>query len=319
MLLPSDWFRFLNDLRHKSGVLDGEEFLYEKFSAMGNGFTFSLESLIFWAVAKAAVLDAGLVCSKSDIGIFGDDIIVRASASPHVVTALNWAGFMVNTEKSFVTGPFKESCGADYFNGNDVRPFYLKRRILSHEDCYFVCNSLSHRIIRGWRDRGLYAVFTAVLNSILPRQRLYRPLGEDLESGLHVPLNYMRQLGVTPWLSPDELKDLRSANLLRDGYRAADKREYPNLQTMWSWRIVASPRSYSGRGYLRMYLWLLGKGEAIPGRFTRPEDILHKEAASAGMVTRRNSMTKSINVEPIQKWNGVYTEHQLTSHPVFWM
>lgn len=320
LLLPCDWFRLLNDIRHKTGELDGETFVYQKFSAMGNGFTFSLESLIFWAVAKAAILADGAQCKQSDIGIFGDDIIVRAKSAPAVVTALNWAGFLVNNEKSFVTGPFKESCGADYFNGNDVRPFYLKRRIESHEDYYFVCNSLSHRILGDWRDRGLYAVFTATLSRILPRERLYRPLGEDLESGLHVPLNYMRQLGLTPWLSPDELIDLRRAGLVSDNNQKT-KQSIPNLQTNYAWRYVTRPREYTGKGFIRMYLWLLGRCEGVESChiFMDELDRLHVDYASAGRVTRRKAVTRSVDVEPVLYWNGIYTDNQTKAHPIYWM
>nr|UJQ85097.1 MAG: hypothetical protein 3 [Leviviridae sp.] len=320
LLLPSDWFRFLNDIRHKTGVLDGEEVLYEKFSAMGNGFTFPLESLIFWAVSKAAVQANGQQCKRSDIGIFGDDIIVRANSAPAVIAALNWAGFSVNTEKSFVTGSFKESCGADYFNGNDVRPFYLKRRILSHEDYYFLCNSLSHRIMDGWRDRGLYAVFTAAANLVPPSKRLYRPLEEDLNGGLQVPLATMRRLGLTPWLSPLELKDLRRAGLVSDGYKPKDKKA-PDYQVPFAWRRVVSPLSFTGRGYIRMYMWLVGHGENVDSRpFYRSDlELLFDEATSAGKVTRRKAVSFNVNVGPVHNWNGAYTEFQQKAHPVNWM
>ena len=47
-LLPSDWFAALELCRSSVGILpSGEKIFYQKFSSMGNGYTFELESLIF--------------------------------------------------------------------------------------------------------------------------------------------------------------------------------------------------------------------------------------------------------------------------------
>jgi hypothetical protein len=123
LVLPPAWFQFLSDIRSPTTTVDGKIFLLEKFSSMGNGFTFELETLLFWAVCEAC---GELIGSGGASSCYGDDIIVPESWVPTVLAALRLFGFKVNLNKSFVIGPFRESCGGDYFNGIDVRPVQIK-------------------------------------------------------------------------------------------------------------------------------------------------------------------------------------------------
>lgn len=135
-LLPHDWFLFLS--RYRTGLLEyGDSVIkLEKFSTMGNGFTFPLETLIFWALAQ------GCCESKKDahsVSVYGDDIIVPTHCYPRLVKVLNACGFVVNPKKSFAEGPFRESCGADYLSGINIRPYYLRDR-LSGENAFSCYN-----------------------------------------------------------------------------------------------------------------------------------------------------------------------------------
>jgi hypothetical protein len=123
-LLPFDWFVALDEIRSKNFEIDGTWYPYEKFSAMGNGFTFELESLIFLALAQSTCDYLGLDARQASA--FGDDIIVPTPASELLYEVLDTCGFSVNESKSFTFGPFRESCGGDYFGGLDVRGFYFK-------------------------------------------------------------------------------------------------------------------------------------------------------------------------------------------------
>lgn len=84
---------------------DGSYHLVNKISAMGNGFTFELMTLILTFMCRQ--LDA----SSS---VFGDDIIIAKDSAQFLIERLEDVGFVVNTEKSFITGPFRESCGGNY-------------------------------------------------------------------------------------------------------------------------------------------------------------------------------------------------------------
>jgi len=121
-LLPTDWYQLLSAFR--TGVIryGCHELVLEKFSSMGNGFTFPLETLIFFSLVRAT-------CGEGVVSVYGDDIICPAVDVDRVIRTLRLCGFTVNTAKSFWAGPFRESCGKDYYKGISVRPFYQKHLV----------------------------------------------------------------------------------------------------------------------------------------------------------------------------------------------
>lgn len=121
-LLPTDWFELLDVFRSPYSSVEGVDIELNKFSSMGNGYTFELETLIFGVVALASVPQH----DQHLVGIYGDDIIVPQYAARSVIDALEVLGFKVNEKKSFLAGNFFESCGTDWFKGQPVRPFYLR-------------------------------------------------------------------------------------------------------------------------------------------------------------------------------------------------
>jgi hypothetical protein len=125
-LLPLDWALLLDDLRSKNTLWpDGVVRRNEKFSSMGNGYTFEVESLIFYALASVVA---------ENVSVFGDDLIVDAASYGRVVALLRSCGFTINSRKSFSSGEFRESCGGDYFRGYDCTPVYLRRLPRNVED-----------------------------------------------------------------------------------------------------------------------------------------------------------------------------------------
>lgn len=122
LLLPARWFELLEMARSPMTQVKGKWVRLEKFSSMGNGFTFELETLLFGcltAVASGGVLGV-------DVFAYGDDLIFPASRSEDVISVLRYFGMEVNRRKSFVDSPFRESCGGDFFDGKPVRTYYLK-------------------------------------------------------------------------------------------------------------------------------------------------------------------------------------------------
>lgn len=124
-LLPPLWAARLDELRsHVVSLPSGERLLLEMFSSMGNGFTFELESLIFYSLVRAICESLGI---KWVPAIYGDDIIVDVRAYPMIQDVFSQVGFRVNESKTFTMGDFRESCGGDYLSGCDVRPFVVDR------------------------------------------------------------------------------------------------------------------------------------------------------------------------------------------------
>lgn len=125
-VMPPDWFRLLYSLRVPYGMFpDGGGWRYAKFSSMGNGFTFELETLLFWSLSKAISVVYG---RRTDTHlVFGDDIIGEAYLYLHHCIYLSASGFKPNREKSFTSGRAAESCGVDALDGFDIRPVFVKR------------------------------------------------------------------------------------------------------------------------------------------------------------------------------------------------
>lgn len=149
-LLPPDWLCALKQARSPVGVLpDGTVVQYSKFSSMGNGYTFELESLIFWALASACY---DLLGVKGIVSVYGDDVIL--TSDPRIRDLFQWvcdrAGFTLNASKTFWDGPFRESCGKHYFRGIDVSPIYIRRPIKNVWDLYSLANKIRKRARLSW-------------------------------------------------------------------------------------------------------------------------------------------------------------------------
>lgn len=172
-ILPEPWYDLLNTCRSPAYTYDGKYYELHKFSSMGNGYTFELETLIFLVLARATCAALGI--TTESVNVFGDDIIVPTAAYELLCSTLECCGFSVNHAKSFSAGPFRESCGSDWFLGVAVRPLFLKRRP-TNASLISWCNH-----IRRWdpdlfdpRIRTLYES----LRSLVPRA-YHRLVGPD--------------------------------------------------------------------------------------------------------------------------------------------
>lgn len=109
-----------------------------KFASMGSALTFPIEAMVFAAIAVKTVLHGTLTdrtpVSHADVSqlrdrvrVYGDDIIVPVDSAVAVIRGLETVGFKVNRSKSFWTGLFRESCGKEYFAGEDVSIVRFRR------------------------------------------------------------------------------------------------------------------------------------------------------------------------------------------------
>lgn len=147
-ILPPDWFEALLSCRaHKSRLPSGEVIDLQKFSSMGNGFTFELESLIFWALCSS-VASSTIGREGLRVSVYGDDIICHVSDYGPIVDVLTFAGFKVNSNKSFCDGPYRESCGKHYFYGRDVTPITITKEVSDVPKLLLLCNNLVRWAIR---------------------------------------------------------------------------------------------------------------------------------------------------------------------------
>jgi len=106
-----------------------------KFASMGSALCFPIESLVFLVITmmgyyKGTKEDPELDTPQNrlkflnyfgrEVRTYGDDIIVPSRYAQAVSDELESFGLRVNRHKSFWTGKFRESCGKEYFAGDDV-------------------------------------------------------------------------------------------------------------------------------------------------------------------------------------------------------
>lgn len=146
LLLPSPWVTALGMCRSNIGVLPSgwgsEKVLYRKFSSMGNGYTFELESLIFSAAIHAICPDSLRAGLSS---VYGDDIILPHDSAHSLIGLLDYLGFSTNLKKTHTERgrvAFRESCGKHYLGGEDVTPFYVKKRPSNLLDLFKIHNQI---------------------------------------------------------------------------------------------------------------------------------------------------------------------------------
>lgn len=158
-LLPPKWFFYIDLVRSPTITIGDSEHTLSMVSTMGNAVTFPLETLVFWALGVASVMQRtkpnpnsqlAELTDKASVSVFGDDCILPVVDAPVFTKACSNVGFIVNKEKSFMSpeAGFRESCGGDYYHGKEVRSLYLGSP-----------TSTSIRALEPW----LYIILNAVL------------------------------------------------------------------------------------------------------------------------------------------------------------
>jgi hypothetical protein len=127
---------YLEDSRSLSATLpSGDNIVLSKFASMGSAMCFPVEAMVFYTLIQVAMhrQDGRRPSSRSiseysrEIDIYGDDIIIPVEYTDAVVDVLESYSLRVNVSKSFRRSHFRESCGADFYNGHAVNPVYARR------------------------------------------------------------------------------------------------------------------------------------------------------------------------------------------------
>lgn len=275
LVLPEDWYEALKATRSPTYELDGCVTEYYSFSSMGNGYTFPLQTLIFWALACLACKMSNV--GSRDVGAYGDDLVVPPEAYLTFLRLLNLFGLEPNSEKSYSVGPFRESCGKDYFDGWDCQPLYLRDQLKTAGDLLKFANKLRRLSYRARSGTGCDRRFEALWRycvSYLPHElrTTYVPEGYG-DGGLMVSFEeacpqrapYMgdgrRHDFVVGWL-PYTKGDPKGLPL------CTNKVEPLGLEGWTYYRFVFKPAQYEMEDELgaRRYVLFRAQGIEIPPR-----------------------------------------------------
>lgn len=179
LCIPQGWYEHLEMLRSPFTEIDQKWVKLEKFSSMGNGYTFELETVIFAALCSEALSSLGLQNELGkDVYVYGDDMIVPWYGVSAITAVLRYSGIQLNLKKSFSDGNFRESCGGDYFAGRPVRPYSLKKFPEGPNEWIGVANGITRQ---SWELGGLDGLLClpAVWDR-LARPDGFSPKGESL-------------------------------------------------------------------------------------------------------------------------------------------
>lgn len=195
-ILPDDWARLVELTRSPYGTLDSrkdvlshqaEWFEYSMLSSMGNGYTFELESLLFFSVCIACG------CDIWDTFVYGDDLIIPQAKVEPVCRMLNYMGLEINWCKSFISGAFFESCGVYFYHNCDVTPFKIKELLHATKDSVILLNKLRE-------FAHLYNRFDGCAKWVLPTwQMCLRRIPDTLRRTLKGPRG-----SLTVWMNVSE-------------------------------------------------------------------------------------------------------------------
>jgi hypothetical protein len=181
LLLPPDWVELLSAVRTQFVLLpNGDKHLLRKWSSMGNGYTFELETLIFWGIS-ASILEL-MHSRERRLSVFGDDIILDGSVASVLIAFLRYFGFKTNEDKTYATGPFRESCGKHYFQGTDVTPFYIRDRVDRPARYYWLANTIKRYSTLLWGKDGRFRDAWETVFLLCPR-RLRFPVPHGFGDG----------------------------------------------------------------------------------------------------------------------------------------
>ena len=134
-MLPTKVYNYVSSCRsYMTYGLDGHYHVPKKVSSMGNGFTFELMTLLLLCLGRQY---------DNNFSVFGDDIIVDTDVAPRVISDLEAVGFVVNKEKSFLSGDFRESCGGNFHAVEGYVESYDFEYPETIHDCIVVYNKVS--------------------------------------------------------------------------------------------------------------------------------------------------------------------------------
>lgn len=123
--LLGDW---LLGTRSIFTVCNEQKIFIRKFAPMGSATCFPTEGIVFILVSEVAIAQTynPILDEKGRVIVFGDDIVIPYYAVDRLFELFDLLGFSVNKEKSYWKGHFREACGIEAWNGQDIRPVRFK-------------------------------------------------------------------------------------------------------------------------------------------------------------------------------------------------
>jgi hypothetical protein len=276
LLFPKEWVDYLKAFRssHYKGKFGLGK--YAKFSSMGNGSTFAIETLIFASACYA-------VGSKT-YAVYGDDIVIETALVQDLLRLLRYLGFRVNVDKSYTDGPYRESCGAYWHHGISVTPFFLRGSMTGKPDWCHVVNGLAQIATP---EGSLWELLKSLIGSMrLP----FGPYQEDSTRYVHLDVHECYRLGLIRTRTTGRYAWIPRVS----GYVSKDTPRYVwDSRTLFLWylnryrvnkntaqlqELVTSRVPTLDRKYVRKWVRWIPPASATPGHLHWWSDYLLRES-----------------------------------------
>jgi hypothetical protein len=208
-ILPSLW-PLLARVRSTHALFpDGDLVPLRTFAPMGSGVCFPVLTLVGLAISS-------LVSTTDLYHWYGDDGIVHVNDFVETTEAQKACGLKVNATKSCSHEYYRESCGLELLNGEDVTPSYIREPIERTD--YAKLNELVKKFNQlGWRS----AVDTLMqlVEEALPYRVRIHPAYQRPELLVHTLIKRAREAKVDGW------SGLRKWYVTRSNYSSRQESE----------------------------------------------------------------------------------------------
>lgn len=274
-VFPPNWFEALEACRSEVTVLpNGEEVKLNKFAPMGSSCCFPVEALVFWAGA-VAVMQRILRSERSypNVYVYGDDIIIDSNYFEEIVRGLESIGLVVNRDKSYWKGPFRESCGGDYHFGYDVTPVRVRHDLSKSRTSIATNADLANSFIAkfGYTDASsLVSVIETEGGYVYPRSELQLPAVIRSFPGASNDVFFKRRFNKN--LQREEYRILRCISLSKE-------RQPPNWEELFrkqlsKARVGDGISSHDDFQFRYENPVAIQDARALPGWYTDPHTVV---------------------------------------------
>jgi hypothetical protein len=153
-VMPKPHFRARLRYRAQYLSIKGTTVVNHFWSTMGAANTWADMSMVLWSICVAVSESVGRLCGYNDLVVpvlWGDDTVVDVRVAEATVDVLETLGMKCNREKSYWRGDYRESCGAEFFRGEEVSTVYWPRRAMLYDNAhraetYAMLLDLQHRL-----------------------------------------------------------------------------------------------------------------------------------------------------------------------------
>jgi hypothetical protein len=197
-ILPREWYNACKKTFVHQINIGGTMSYTASVLPMGNGLTFPVETLIFYCLIKAI---KELTRTKGICSTYGDDLIYPSRMHKHVTHIFANIKLKINLDKTYVKYPFRESCGADFYRGYNVRSFFLPNAYRGPSRTRYL--AWLHQVYNGLINRWSHFELPQTLRYLLSEASFVSPCGL-----LRVPPTYPDTSGFKVESPTDILSDV---------------------------------------------------------------------------------------------------------------